>query len=278
MDIEILENAIKEVFKKKKKNLFTFLTGAGISADSGIPTYRGVDGIWVKGSTFHRPEEFGTYSYFLREPEEVWQYNLFRKKMFENALPNNNHFGIVEIEGLLEDQFQLITQNIDGLHLRAGSKRVFEIHGNTREVKCSKVCNSILPFPKNVKSKELKEDLSEEEIQGLKCPTCGNWLRPNILWFDEYYDEKTHKKASSLKVAKNTGILFIIGTSGATTLPLRIAHTALQYGAYIVDLNIEDNYFTKLLENKKRAIIIRNEIKTALPIIKDLIEKNIPKN
>jgi NAD-dependent deacetylase len=277
MGIEILERAIKEVFKKQKKNLFTFLTGAGISADSGIPTYRGVDGIWMKGSTFHKPEEFGTYTYFLNHPEEVWQYNLFRRKMFENALPNDNHFNIVEIENLLKDKFQLITQNIDDLHLRAGNQRVFEIHGNIREVKCSKSCSEILAFPKNVKSKDLKEDISEAEIKDLKCPTCGNWLRPNILWFDEYYDEKTHKKASTLKVAKNTGILFIIGTSGATTLPLRIAHTALQYGAYIIDLNIEDNHFTKLLDDKKRAIIIREEIKVTLPIIKDLIEKSIPK-
>ncbi|MFH6993698.1 Sir2 family NAD-dependent protein deacetylase [Flavobacterium sp. FlaQc-48] len=71
--------------------MFTFLTGAGISADSGIPTYRGIDGIWIKGTQFHKPEEFGTYKYFKEHPEEVWQYSLFRKKMFESAKPNESH-------------------------------------------------------------------------------------------------------------------------------------------------------------------------------------------
>ena len=77
-----LENIIQQVWHKEKRNLFTFLTGAGISSDSGIPTYRGIDGIWVKGTQFHKPEEFGTLRYFRQHPEEVLQYSLFRKKMF----------------------------------------------------------------------------------------------------------------------------------------------------------------------------------------------------
>jgi len=272
-----LKNIIEEVFQKEKRNNFTFLTGAGISADSGIPTYRGSDGIWVKGTKFHKPEEFGTYSYFLEHPEEVWQYTLFRKKMLESAAPNFSHITLTNIEALLDDRFHLITQNIDNLHYRAGTKRIYEIHGTYREVKCSRVCRGILPLPEIVQGKDLTEELSATELVALKCPECDSWLRPNILWFDEYYDEQTHKKYSALKVAKNTGVLFIIGTSGAINLPIEIARSTLKYGGYVVDLNIEDNHFTDLLKDKKRALILRGETKEYLPKIEALIKNCIHK-
>ncbi len=270
-----LNEIITEVLKKEKRNKFTFLTGAGISADSGIPTYRGSDGIWVKGTKYHKPEEFGTYRYFIEHQEEVWQYTLFRKKMIENAKPNESHKILADLEKILGDKFHLITQNIDNLHRRAGNKNIYEVHGNYREVKCSVDCKEILPIPNNLTGKDIKEELRIDEIDSLKCPECGNWLRPNILWFDEYYDEKTNKKFSSLKVAKNSGILFIIGTSGATNLPIEIARTTLKYGGYVVDMNIEDNHFTELLKNKKRAIIVRERSSDILPIIKKQIEKSI---
>lgn len=270
-----LNDIIEEVLSKKKRNKFTFLTGAGISADSGIPTYRGSDGIWVMGTKYHKPEEFGTYKYFNEHQKEVWQYMLVRKKMIENAQPNESHILLADLEKILGDRFHLITQNIDNLHRRAGNENMYEIHGNYREVKCSKDCKDILPIPVNLAGKGLKDELSKDEIDSLKCPECGNWLRPNILWFDEDYDEKTNKKFSSLKVAKNSGILFIIGTSGATNLPLEIARTTLKYGGYVVDVNVEDNHFTELLKNKKRAITVRGKSSDILPIIKEQIEKSI---
>ncbi len=270
-----LEKIIQEVYLKEKRNKFTFLTGAGISAESGIPTYRGTDGIWVKGTKYHKPEEFGTYKYFMQNQEEVWQYTLFRKKMIENAELNASHKILADLEKVLGDRFHLITQNIDNLHRRAGNKNIYEVHGNYREVKCSLNCKEILPIPSNLSGKDIKEELRTDEIESLKCPTCGNWLRPNILWFDEYYDEKTHKKFSSLKVAKNSGILFIVGTSGSTNLPLEIARTTLRFGGYVVDMNIEDNNFTELLKNKKRGIRLRGKSSELLPNIKQLIIKSI---
>ena len=267
-----LEEIIHQVYHKEKRNLFTFLTGAGISSDSGIPTYRGTDGIWVKGTQFHKPEEFGTLKYFKQNPEEVLQYSLFRKKMFEHAAPNESHFHLAEIEKILQDRFRLITQNIDNLHRRAGNHRIYEIHGNNREIKCSNGCKEILSLPKEIKGKDIDEDLTAKDIELLTCSYCGHWMRPNILWFDEYYDEKTNKKFSSLKVAKNSGVLFIIGTSGATNLPLAIAETSLKYGAYIVDINTEDNHFTELIKNKKNKLIIREKSTEVLKVIKEIIE------
>lgn len=274
-NLDELDEIFDSVLSKEKRNKFTFLTGAGISAESGIPTYRGVDGIWIKGTKFHKPEEFGTYEYFIKNQEEVWQYTLFLKKKAENAKPNLSHKTLVEIEELLGEQFHLITQNIDNLHPRAGSKNIYEIHGNRREVKCSYECKDILPFPEGVNGKDLKEELTPAEIEKLKCPSCGSWLRPNVLWFDEYYNEKTNKMFSSLKVAKNSGILFIVGTSGATNLPMEIARTTLKYGGYVVDINTEDNRFTELLKNKKRAVLIRERSSDILPLIKEKIEQKL---
>lgn len=270
-----LENIIAEVAAKKHRNWFTFLTGAGLSADSGIPTYRGSDGIWIKGTKNYRPEEFGTFKHFLEEPQEVWQYTLFRKKMFEQAQPNQSHKDLAEIEAMLKDRFQLITQNIDGLHIQAGNERMYEIHGNIREVKCAAGCKGILPLPEGLKSKDKEEELTAAEIELLKCPACGGWFRPNVLWFDEYYDEKTHKKFSSLKVAKNSGVLFILGTSGATSLPLAITETTLKYGGTVVEVNIEENNFTELLKGKKRQLSIRKKTSEVLPEIKALIQKHV---
>lgn len=273
--IELLEQAIQETLNKSHRNHFTFLTGAGISAESGIPTYRGADGIWVKGTTYHKPEEFGTLAYFKEHPEEVWQFALFRKKMFSEVKPNESHNAIVHLEQLLQERFHLITQNIDNLHNRAGSQRIFEIHGNNREIKCSEGCKGIFPLPEGVQLKELTEDLTESEKALLKCNTCGSWMRPNMLWFDEYYDEITHKKHSALKVAKNAGMLFILGTSGATTLPQEIARTTLKYGGVIVDVNIEDNHFTEILKNKKRKIIVRKSSAEFLRELTAIFEKSL---
>lgn len=272
-----LKEIIEEVCAKKHRNQITFLTGAGISSDSGIPTYRGSDGIWVKGTQFHKPEEFGTKKYFDAHQEEVWQYSLFRKKMIEEALPNDSHKSIARIEKLLGEKFHLITQNIDNLHRRAGNQRIYEIHGNYREVKCSADCKEILAIPAILTGKEQKEDLKPDEIEALKCPNCGSWLRPNILWFDEYYDEKTNKKFSSLKVAKNTGLLIIAGTSGATSLPQEIAKTTIKYGGYVVDLNIEDNHFTNLLQNNKRKLTIRRPSREVLPEIEGIFSACLDK-
>lgn len=267
-----LDQAIHEVLSRERRNKITFLTGAGISAESGIPTYRGSDGIWVKGTKYHKPEEFGTFRYFLDHPEEVWQYTLFRKKMLEAAFPNKSHEIIAKLEHVLGHRFHLITQNVDNLHRRAGNTNLYEIHGNYREVKCSGDCREIRPIPAVLKGKDLKEDLLQEEIDALKCPDCGLWLRPNILWFDEYYDEKTHKKFSALQVAKNSGLLIILGTSGATNLPLEIARTTLRYGGYVVDVNIEDNHFTHLLKGKKRGIFVREKSSDFLADLKPKLE------
>ena len=258
--MEKLREILKENFQKDKRNKITFLTGAGLSAASGIPTYRSTDGIWVKGTKFHRPEEFGTFRYFSKNQEEVWQFNLFRKGMFEKAQPNNSHKLLVDIEQLIPEDFSIITQNIDGLHHRAGNSgtKIFEIHGNMRLVRCSLECSkAVYLYPKDITLDRIDEEIPEETWEKLECPKCGGLLRPNILWFDEYYNERLYKVDTTMKIAKNTGILIVIGTSGATTLPLRLIEQTLQYGGYILDVNLEDNNITRLTKDKKRALSYR---------------------
>ncbi|EDP96715.1 Sir2 family NAD-dependent protein deacetylase [Kordia algicida OT-1] len=258
--MEKLKEIIQENFHKEKRNNITFLTGAGLSAASGIPTYRSTDGIWVKGTKYHKPEEFGTFSYFSKNQEEVWQFNLFRKGMFQKAQPNDSHKLLAKIEKLIPEEFSIITQNIDGLHQRGGNSgnKVFEIHGNMRTVRCSLECSkAVYLYPKDITIDRIDQDLTDDIWDKLECPKCGAVMRPNILWFDEYYNERLYKVDSTMRIAKNTGILIVIGTSGATTLPLELVKQTLKYGGYVLDVNLEDNNITKLIEGKKRVVSYR---------------------
>ncbi|WP_343686600.1 SIR2 family NAD-dependent protein deacylase [Chryseobacterium gleum] len=272
-----LESILHTIIKEKK-GYITFLTGAGISAESGLPTYRSIDGIWIKGTKYHRPEEFGTLQYFRQETEEVWQYNLFWKKLITEAQPNEGHLALAEIENLLGDRFKLITQNVDGLHQRAGTQKVYEIHGNKQKVRCSKECSEPIDFPENVKQKEYTEDLTPEDIDDLKCKKCGSWLRPHTLWFDESYNEKYYYFDTAYDIADHTDILFVIGTSGSTALPVNIVETVKIRARWIVLVNPEsDTYFDYILKGSKTLYSIRESSTSALPKLKTIIKEIIKK-
>ncbi len=237
--------------------------GAGISAESGIPTFRGKDGYWVSGSKNYKAQEIGTKKFFNIASHEVLKFYLHRKSITEFAEPNQSHFMLKEIESLLKDNFVLISQNVDSLHKKAGSssERTYLIHGDHDFMRCGDECSSELyPFPSRIKLKERKKDqLTEIEIKLLKCPKCQEELRPHVLWFDEYYDEKFFKKESVLRISKETGILFIIGTSGQTTLPQIIAKNVLAKSGTVVEVNINDSYFSELLSNKTNGIVINSK-------------------
>ncbi|WP_312301947.1 Sir2 family NAD-dependent protein deacetylase [Chryseobacterium sp.] len=271
--MEELQSILNTIIKEKQ-GYITFLTGAGISAESGLPTYRFIDGIWIKGTKYHRPEEFGTFRYFSQEPEEVWQYNLFWKKLIAEAQPNEGHYALTEIETLLGSRFKLITQNVDGLHQRAGTQNVYEIHGNKQKVRCSKECSEPIDFPENVKQKEYTEDLSAEDTDGLKCKKCGNWLRPHTLWFDESYNEKYYYFDTAYDIAEHTDILFVVGTSGSTTLPVNIVETVKIRAKHIVMINPEDDtYFHHILRGMKTQTSVKESSSKALPQLKKMIEE-----
>jgi NAD-dependent deacetylase len=225
----------------------TILTGAGVSSESGIPTFRGVEGYWTIGSTNYHPQEMATSAMFVREPWEVWQWYLYRARICKKALPNSGHMAIVTMEQTLQDKFSLITQNVDNLHLQAGNSlnRTYQIHGNIFYMRCSANCQPLVyPLPQCLLSSA--ELLTVDEKKLLYCPHCGSNTRPHILWFDESYNEHHYKYESALKIANATDMLIVAGTSGATTLPNQIMEIVYQNGGTIIDINIEKTHFSKM--------------------------------
>jgi len=271
LDKRIIEK-IEYCLKTNKK--ISFLVGAGISAESGIPTFRGKDGYWVVGSKNYKAQEIGTKRFFNIASHEVLKFYLYRKSITEFAKPNQSHLILKKIEDILEDNFVLISQNVDGLHKKAGNsaKRTYLIHGDHDFLRCGADCtNELYHFPKEIELKNRPKDkLTESEIKLLKCPKCQEDLRPHVLWFDEYYNEKFFKSNSVLRLSKETGLLFIIGTSGETTLPQVIAKNVLSKNGMVVDVNIADSYFSKLLSNKKNGIILKSK---SSPFLFDLINE-----
>ena len=254
----------------------TVLTGAGISAESGIPTYRGVEGYWTKGSRNYKPEEIGTYDFFLREPREVWKFALHRRTVCTHATPNSGHQAIVRLEQLFEDRFTLITQNVDRLHIRAGNSidRTYQIHGDIQYVRCSSDCtNKLYDFPQEIGPKKLDEEILDWEWELLQCPHCGDSLRPNVLWFDEVYEERLYQSESAIKAAKETGLLLIIGTKGLTNLPHQIFQTALYQESIIIDINPESTILNEAITDYEKGFLIRGNSGEILPLLIAEIQK-----
>src|SRR5690349_8293022 len=166
------------------------LTGAGISAESGIPTFRGREGYWTVGSREYHPQELATQAAFRAMPWDVWAWYLYRRGVCRAAAPNAAHAALVRLEDALGPRFALVTQNVDGLHRRAGSRRVFAIHGDIDHMRCAAECvPTPWPIPDDVPALARGEAVPEPVRAALACPRCGGPARPHVLWFDESYDE-----------------------------------------------------------------------------------------
>jgi len=267
-----IEEKIKEFCATDKKLLV--LTGAGLSVDSGIPTFRDTDRIWIVGSKNYMPTDMARFRMFESNPTEVWKWFIYRLGICKKALPNLGHFVISDFEKLFKKRFQLITQNVDGLHLAAGSstKQTYQIHGTMENCRCGSECSSATyPFPElEVK---IEEDLTDEQIAKLKCPKCGEFLRPNILFFDEYYTERRYKINSSLKAAEQCGMLLIVGTSGATTLPDLIVRKAIESQKLVIDINTKKDSFGEMAENNINAYSLIGTSSDILPEFLEIFSK-----
>jgi NAD-dependent deacetylase len=262
-----LESIIDDV--KRARGRVVALTGAGISAESGIPTFRGAEGFWVVGSRNYMPQEMATHAMFLRSPEEVWRWYLFRFGICRDAQPNAGHQALVSLDRALGDRFHLVTQNIDGLHLRAGAtpERTSCIHGDAAFVRCADACTAErLPMP-DMGPRDGATPFTREDRDKLSCPRCGGWVRPHVLWFDEYYDEENYRMETALRAAGCADLLLVVGTSGATNLPMQIGQIAYRRGSAIVDVNPEENPFSELCEANPRGFFVRGCAAERLPEI-----------
>lgn len=243
------------------------LTGAGISAESGIPTFRGAEGYWVVGSRNYMPQEMATREMFDRRPDEVWRWYLYRFGVCRGAQPNAGHRALVELEAALGDRFTLVTQNIDGLHRRAGSRRVFTIHGDAAWVRCAADCGQPRLDQPDMGVRDAATPFTAADRARLSCPSCGGWLRPHVLWFDECYDEENYRMQSALRAAGAADLLLVVGTSGATNLPMQIGELCWRRGAALVDVNPEENPFAELARRSERGFFARGGAGERLPAI-----------
>jgi NAD-dependent deacetylase len=251
------------------EKLLIVMTGAGVSAESGIPTFRGPKDYWTVGSRVYQPQEISTNSMLVRQPEAVWMWFLYRRGICRMAQPNPGHFAIVELERRLGDRFILITQNVDGLHTRAGNSlaRTYKIHGDLEFMRCIKECTrEVYPIPEAIPAKDRHGQISSEEWDLLKCPRCGAISRPHVLLWDEYYNEEHYRFNSSLEAADRAAVLIVVGTTGATNLPNRIVDRFLRHKGLMIDINIEMDVFAHSAINKG-GYFIQSGSASALPQI-----------
>lgn len=194
------------------------LTGAGISAESGIPTFRGENGLWKK----FRAEELATPEAFASDPKLVWEWYDWRRGIIASKKPNPGHRVIAEWERVFPS-LALITQNIDGLHKKAGSMRIIELHGNVWKFRCTRE-NSVTE----------NYDVPLEENPPL-CTGCGAILRPHVVWFGEALDSEVIHKASLLSSTCDT--MLVIGTSAVVQPAASLPFSALNRGAKVFEIN-----------------------------------------
>ncbi len=244
---------LKSVLSSAKK--IVFFTGAGISAESGIPTFRGKDGIWNK----MKPEELANFNAFLRNPEIVWEWYQYRKKIVHQASPNAAHLTISELQNYFEEVV-VVTQNVDNFHRRAGSKIVYELHGNIEKNYCI-----------NCKKRYDDESLPVEN----KVPTCGcgGLIRPDIVWFGEFLPEEAYSLSET--AAETCDLLFIVGTSAVVFPAANIPYIAKRAGKFLIEVNIEKTELSNVAD-----LSLIGKAGEILPQILQLVkeEKNYGKN
>ncbi|MBD3233106.1 MAG: NAD-dependent protein deacylase [candidate division Zixibacteria bacterium] len=222
----MVSQQLKDHIKKARR--VAVLTGAGVSAESGVPTFRGEHGLWKK----FRPEELANFDAFMRNPELVWEWYQYRRSLIYDIEPNPGHFALAKMENAF-DEFSLITQNIDGLHQKAGSQRVIELHGNIRRNKCA-TCG------------EFHEDeipITQKKV--IKCH-CGGLIRPDVVWFGEMLPVDAIRNA--FEWAESCDIFFSVGTSAIVHPAAQLPITAKQAGIYVVEVNPDKTPITAYVD------------------------------
>lgn len=296
-EVILIHKAIE--FLKCAKSVFV-LTGAGISAESGIPTFRGADGLWKNYSAI----DLATPEAFERNPQLVWEWYHWRRGIILKAQPNPAHFAVVALEKR-SDKFLLLTQNVDSLHQRAGSKRILELHGNIFRTRCTQCCrvvgyeeteSSTVGHCEDSESVEEDEAISrhtkkkdgiatpldkhgarndntlfrtdsKEQSHGLPQCTCGGLLRPDVVWFGEQIPQDVWQ--SSLEFLATTDVAIILGTSGVVWPAAAIPEIAQQSGVKTIEVNLEATPITSIVD-----VSIQGKAGEILPQIVEKLSEN----
>ena len=210
-----------EAFLSPAKSLCV-LTGAGVSQESGVPTFRGADGLWKQ----FRAEDLATPEAFARDPMLVWEWYAWRREIIQRAQPNDAHRALVEIEERFASQpggrFTLLTQNVDGLHERAGSRNVIRLHGSIWQLRCTR-CGA-----------ERQDDAVPLDPFPPRC-ACSALMRPGVVWFGEPLPEAAWAQAAQASAAAD--LFMVIGTSALVQPAASLPWIAKQNGARLVEIN-----------------------------------------
>lgn len=222
--IDHFQEAAKAIVRSSRT---VAVTGAGISAESGIPTFRGADGVWAK----YPPEEYATLDAFQENPDKVWAFWVELARTLGACRPNAGHHALAQLEtmGLLEG---VITQNVDNLHQTAGNKRVIEYHGNARWIVCPR-CHHRDAF-----------DLGQHADSPPYC-FCGTVMKPDVVMFGEVIPSQAMVDAAQL--AETCQVMIVVGTSAQVYPAARLPMLAKQHGAFVVEVNTETTDFTNAI-------------------------------
>ena len=248
-----------------------WLTGAGISAESGIPTFRGEEGYWKVGSKNYHPQEMATFAAFAAMPREVWAWYLYRRGVCRAAGPNVSHDALAKLEAKLGDRFLLVTQNVDGLHLQAGNtfERTYQIHGNIDFMRPVRG-NDIVPIPEGISVEwPAERRLTDDEVALLEV--AGEPARPHVLWFDESYDEEKFRFESSIRAAIEASLVIVVGTTGATNLPMQIGMLAARQRTPMIVINPEPNPFSEMVEETGAGLYLQGKAGEHVPHLCQLL-------
>jgi len=211
------------------------LTGAGVSAESGVPTFRGADGLWRT----YRAEDLATPHAFASDPQLVWEWYQWRRELVAACRPNPAHEFIARLEREHRGDFLLVTQNVDGLHRLAGSEQLVEVHGNLWEVRCTSCGRSredrTVPFP------ELPP----------RCDECRGLLRPGVVWFGEALPEAALARAFAS--AERCEVMLVVGTSAVVYPVAYLPQLAKRAGAYVIEVNPDETPLTALADESWRG-------------------------
>ncbi len=198
------------------------LTGAGVSAESGVPTFRGAGGLWRD----HDPMSLATPEAFSRDPVLVWDFYNWRRTLITKVQPNPAHHAIVRLEARAP-HFTLVTQNVDGLHRRAGNQHIIELHGDIWSTRCLSCGDVVLDHGPD------RVDLGPAPA----CQTCGGLLRPNVVWFGENLDP--HRWQAAVEACATCQVLLVVGTSATVQPAASLALLAKERGATVIEVNLE---------------------------------------
>lgn len=223
------------------------LTGAGISADSGIPTFRGSDGLWRR----FKPEQLATPVAFQKNPKLVWEWYSWRISMVLRAEPNPAHLALKKLEDMGKLSV-VITQNVDDLHERAGTRNIIKLHGDILTARCT-VCG------RKVRFSAPPEDIPP------KCNVCGGLMRPDVVWFGEPLPSDALERAFS--VSASADAMIVIGTSGVVYPAGALPFVTRSYGGIVIEINIDKSAITSVA-----SVFLRNRASVVLPHVVSVLE------